>query len=339
MNMREEAQRKDRLAALLAAIESGTQTREEVFSVIYALLGNGESVPPRLELCSLNYILQENPRQVSVKQRMVSVYNLLGETPPEELRELAEGYIQEEHAANHQEALREYAAKVGYKDFDPAFFPLFEAVRAYTMTSAERLYSLWSCVRYLHARGRKGDFMEVGVWRGGSMMLAAMTLRQLKADDRPLWLYDTFTGLPRPDEALDTDILDNRAIDGWLPRSFDGRTSAWAYADEEEVRANMRETGYPEELVHFIAGKVEDTIPAVLPEKIALLRIDTDFYSSYKHTLEYAYDRLVPGGICILDDYGHFRGARKAVDEFLDQRGLCVLMHRPDYSCRIFVKE
>lgn len=339
MEIRKKEGLEERLAGVLDRIESGVQTREEVFSVIYALMEKGRSVPPRLELCSLKYLLEDDPQQKSVKQRMVAVYNLLGEVPSEELaQELVADYIQEEHATNHQQVLQEYAAKVGCKDLDPAFFPLLGAVRAYTMTSAERLYALWSCVRYLHGRGREGDFMEVGVWRGGSMMLAAMTLRQL-GGKRHLWLYDTFSGLPRPDEALDTDILNNRAIDGWLPRSFDGRTSAWAYADEREVRENMRKTGYPDELLHFVAGKVEDTIPGTLPEKIALLRIDTDFYSSYRHTLEHAYDRLVPGGICILDDYGHFCGARKAVDDFLEQRQLCVLMHRPDYSCRVFVKE
>lgn len=326
---------------IIKHIEDGTATRNEIFTATSYMMDNRMSIPPALELKSLEYLIADYPNNVQFKRRMVSVYNLLKKTPPEALAiELTPEYIQEEYNTNFQESMQEYSDKVGYKDFDADFFPLLEYVRNYTMTSVERLYALWNCIGYLCGRQREGDFMEVGVWRGGSMMLAAFELlRRKEREMRHIWLYDTFTGLPRPNETLDTDILGNRAIDGWLPRNFADDTSVWAYASEEEVRSNMDKTGYPSSFLHFIAGKVEKTIPDVIPEKIALLRVDTDFYSSYKHTLEYVYDHVVEGGIVILDDYGHFCGARKAVDEFLKKRKICALMHRPDYSCRIFVKE
>ena len=100
----------------------------------------------------------------------------------------------------------------------------------------------------------------------------------------------------------------------------------------------MASTGYPSERVHFIKGPVEQTLPDSKHERIALLRLDTDFYESTRAELEHLYPRLVPGGVLILDDYGHWQGARQAVDEYIDQQGLAVLMHRIDYACRVITK-
>ena len=86
--------------------------------------------------------------------------------------------------------------------------------------------------------------------------------------------------------------------------------------NEEGVRELLIGTGYPEEQLHFVRGPVEQTIPDEAPEHLALLRLDTDWYESTRHELEHLFPRLVPGGVLILDDYGHWDGARKAVDEF-----------------------
>ncbi len=100
----------------------------------------------------------------------------------------------------------------------------------------------------------------------------------------------------------------------------------------------MASTGYPEERLHFVKGKVEETIPGDLPGKIALLRLDTDWYESTRHELEHLWPLLVPGGVLIIDDYGHWAGARRAVDEFFADRVDAPLLNRVDYTARVGVK-
>jgi hypothetical protein len=106
----------------------------------------------------------------------------------------------------------------------------------------------------------------------------------------------------------------------------------------EDVRANLASTGYPPERVHYVQGKVEDTIPANLPDSIALLRLDTDWYESTLHELRYVYPLLVSGGVLVIDDYGHWQGARKAVDEYFGGSSAQVYLHRVDNTARLLVK-
>ena len=101
----------------------------------------------------------------------------------------------------------------------------------------------------------------------------------------------------------------------------------------------LYETGYPEEKIHFVQGRVEETIPASAPDSISLLRLDTDWYESTKHELVHLFPRLSPSGVIIIDDYGHWKGCRKAVDEYFDTGDHPqLLLNRVDYSCRIAVK-
>jgi hypothetical protein len=95
----------------------------------------------------------------------------------------------------------------------------------------------------------------------------------------------------------------------------------WAVAGIDDVREGMAETGYPADRVHLHPGLVEDTVPEQAPDTIALLRLDTDWYSSTKHELEHLYTRLSPGGVLILDDYSDWEGARKATDDWLEATG------------------
>lgn len=100
----------------------------------------------------------------------------------------------------------------------------------------------------------------------------------------------------------------------------------------------MLRTGYPAENLRLVKGRVEDTLQGTIPDQIALLRLDTDWYESTYHELVHLYPRLVQGGVLILDDYGHWRGAREAVDQYFAENEICLLLHRVDYSCRIGVK-
>jgi hypothetical protein len=165
-------------------------------------------------------------------------------------------------------------------------------------------------------------------------MAAALALLDLK-DRRDLYLYDTFEGMTPPTE---TDV-DYKGTSASALLANEARTEDsiwWAYAPLDAVRAAMTSTGYPEDRIHFVKGPVEETIPAHAADSIALLRLDTDWYQSTRHELEHLYPRLVPGGVLIIDDYGHHMGCKKAVDEYFADAP--VLLHRIDYSGRMVVK-
>jgi O-methyltransferase len=138
--------------------------------------------------------------------------------------------------------------------------------------------------------------------------------------------------MTRPTEMDSPDVLSE-----WNKRRRSG--SSWMEASIEDVKQNMLSTGYPTEQLHFIKGDVQETIPATVPDRIALLRLDTDWYASTLHELQHLYPLLVPGGVLIIDDYGHFDGARQAVDEYFAEQGTPILLHRLDYTGRMIVKQ
>ena len=222
-------------------------------------------------------------------------------------------------------------------DLDPRTVETIRAVRPYTMTSELRLAALCDAVRHVVASGIEGDIVECGVWRGGSMMAVARTLLQLGTADRQLWLFDTFEGMTEPGDA---DISLHGESASALMRSSDREdpASVWCRATLPEVEAALRGTGYDPARMHFVQGRVEDTLPARAPARIALLRLDTDWYESTRHELAHLYPRLSVGGVLIVDDYGHWQGARRAVDEYLEQQGAALLLHRIDYTGRSAVK-
>lgn len=210
-----------------------------------------------------------------------------------------------------------------------------EFVRGHTMTSPERVRALCDAVVHVTRHRVPGAFVECGVWRGGSMMAAARTLLGLGVRDRDLYLFDTFEGMPPPTDA-DRDAHGSPARDR-LAAAGD-HEDIWAKAPLDGVRQALRSTGYDEARIHYVVGKVEDTVPAQAPAQIALLRLDTDWYESTRHEWEHLYPRLAPGGIVIVDDYGHWQGARKATDEYLAAHGIPLLLHRIDDTGRIAVK-
>lgn len=221
-------------------------------------------------------------------------------------------------------------------DFDNASVELIRAVRPYTMTSGERIFALRQAVKYVVSNNVPGDFVECGVWKGGSMMAVAMTLLETGCCDRDLLLFDTFDGMPPPME-VDRDFQGARAAD--LLAAQDKQTSdVWAYSPLNEVKAALAKTGYDMARVALVQGKVEETLPQRAPANIALLRLDTDWYESTRHELVHLYPRLSVGGVLIIDDYGHWQGARRAVDEYIAENRLKVLLNRIDETGRICVK-
>jgi hypothetical protein len=222
-------------------------------------------------------------------------------------------------------------------DFTAGDAALVRSVRPYTMTSPERISALVNAVRWLVDEKVGGAFVECGVWRGGSMMAVARTLLAAGVDDRELCLFDTFEGMTAP-TAADQDFRGRRAEGKFLRTRRGANSSDWCRATLAEVRANLARTGYPPARVRYVKGRVEETVPESAPDQIALLRLDTDWYESTKHELVHLWPRLVPGGICILDDYGYWAGCRQAVDEYVAEQGLRVLMHRVDDTGRLIVK-
>jgi hypothetical protein len=208
-------------------------------------------------------------------------------------------------------------------------------VKTFTLTSVPRIATLLNAVHYISASKIPGDIAECGVWRGGSMMAVALALQAHLDTGRDLYLYDTFEGMSEP--TRHDRSHDGVAAERQLDETARG-TGVWCRATLEDVRANMLSTGYPGERIHLIKGKVEDTIPGTLPRQLALLRLDTDWYESTKHELTHLFPLLHPNGVLLLDDYGHWLGARKAVDEYFSEKNLNVFLHRIDTTGRLLVK-
>lgn len=218
------------------------------------------------------------------------------------------------------------------------FIELYKLCSPYTMTSIERMYSLYKATLYVLNNDIKGDFVECGVWRGGSPMLIAKMLANRNIRDRKIYLYDTFEGMSAPTEN-DVNFRGKDAASLMEQSADQKETSVWCLADLREVTRNMGLTGYPADNIIYVQGKVEDTIPSTVPSNpIALLRLDTDWYESTWHELVHLYPRLTNKGVLIIDDYGHWEGCRKAVDEYFEKEKVGMLLNRIDYTGRIGVK-
>jgi O-methyltransferase len=221
-------------------------------------------------------------------------------------------------------------------DYDDEAKEIVRAVRPWTMTGADKVYALIQAVRYVTRHQIPGDVVECGVWRGGSMQAAARTLLSVGDTTRELYLFDTFEGMPPPGER-DIRRSDDRSAEELMAEEARERSLVWAVATLEDVQDGFAQIPYPSERIHFVKGRVEETIPSEAPERISILRLDTDWYDSTRHELEHLYPRLSPGGVLLLDDYGYWEGAREAVDEFLEQTGERLLLVRMA-SGRVAVK-
>jgi hypothetical protein len=212
---------------------------------------------------------------------------------------------------------------------------ILRTAQPFTMTSLDRLAAVILAVRHVVQCGIPGDLAECGVWRGGSMMAAALTLKSLGDTSRTLYLYDTYEGMATPTGR-------DRSFDGHQAESLlsmeQPGTGIWCRASLDDVRHNLFSTGYPADKLVFVEGRVEETIPAQMPPLLSLLRLDTDWYESTRHELAHLYPRLSGGGVLIIDDYGHWQGARAAVDEYFARQPAPIFLHRIDYTGRIAIK-
>ena len=222
-------------------------------------------------------------------------------------------------------------------DFNKTDIEIIKSVKPFTLTSIERRFALIQAVNYIIKNKIAGDIVECGVWKGGSIMAVTKTLLELKSYDKELYLFDTFEGIPKPTE-FDVSYKDKLAIKEFEDQKIDNNSSDWLRIELDEVKKNVFSTGYNKEKFHFIKGKVEDTIPKNSPETISILRLDTDWYDSTRHELIHLFPRLVRGGIVIIDDYGFWRGAKKAVDEYFEENNILILLNRIDTTGVIGIK-
>lgn len=217
------------------------------------------------------------------------------------------------------------------------FLDSFHKNKEFTMTSILRMYGLYHALKYVLDNDIEGDIVECGVWKGGSMMLVADILLNRGIKDKKLWLYDTFAGMSEP---TDKDLhagFQEKAFFKWKRRQKTSHNT-WCYSPIEDVERNMLSTTYPEDCMNLIKGKVEDTIPNVIPKKISLLHLDTDWYESSYHELVHLFPLLSKNAVLIVDDYGFWQGAREAVDQYFKENNIKLLFNRIDYTGRLFIK-
>lgn len=212
---------------------------------------------------------------------------------------------------------------------------LLGAARGLSMTAPVAQWELIQAIRYIEGNRIPGDIVECGVWRGGNLVIAGL-LRQRMGFDRKLWAFDTFAGMTAPSSADFKPAEDLDVEEKFASLNRDDHND-WCMASEEEVLHNFKSRVGTSDL-RTVKGPVEETLkrPENLPEQIAILRLDTDFYESTKAEMEILYPRLAKGGVLIVDDYGEWAGARKAVDEYF--AGQPVWLHYVTHTVRLMIK-
>jgi len=209
------------------------------------------------------------------------------------------------------------------KPFDPAFRTEGKdwPPQAHTMVGLLRLNNLQECVQTALDENIPGDFIETGVWRGGSTILMRAILKANGITNRTVWVADSFQGLPRPDAELypadKDDILYSYPA---LAVSLD------------RVRENFNRYGLLDDQVQFLKGWFKDTLPDAPPAPLAVVRLDGDMYESTMDGLNNLYPRLSPGGFLIVDDYGCIPACKQAIHDYRDKHGIHENIHTVDWT-------
>lgn len=223
--------------------------------------------------------------------------------------------------------------KSGFQDeynsgIDGELESMIQTVRDNTMLARPGLLSLYHQVLFCEQRGLEGDFVECGVWKGGAVGLMAQVNLKHGKTRRNLHLFDSYEEICEPDEDVDGDRAINEAKawskSGGSKGNLTPLTGFYDHMGGPGTIENNRQLlidkiGYPEKNIHFHKGWFQDTLPkdADQIDKIALLRLDADWFASTKICIDYLFDKVVNGGFVIFDDYGTYEGCQKAVDEFL----------------------
>ena len=215
---------------------------------------------------------------------------------------------------------------------------LMDKVKNFTLTNDERIWLLIQALKIINKNQIKGDIVECGVWKGGNLILLSELCQKFRLDKKILG-FDTFEGMTEPTN-YDFNFYNKSAKKNMekYKNNKDDKDSFWAVNSLEDTKKNIQlNTTYKN--FKLIKGDVLKTLDQKenLPSSISLLRLDTDFYESTKKELEILYPLLNKGGILIIDDYGHWKGCRKAVDEYFKDKNLNFFMC--DFSCRFMIKD
>jgi hypothetical protein len=223
----------------------------------------------------------------------------------------------------------------GYDLEDEARGPIGQVV-ASTQLSYERLVTLYEQVVYVDRLKLAGALVECGVWRGGAAALMAIANMRPGSVPRTLHLFDSFQGMPEPRPERDG----QNAIDLLGAPGSSLRSAGVNVASQTDVEALLARVGFPPERVRIYPGWFQDTLRSARLQigPIALLRLDGDFYDSTRVALESLYDLVIPRGVVVIDDYGHFAGCREATNEFLAAHDPDLYLHHVDYSGRYLIK-
>ena len=208
----------------------------------------------------------------------------------------------------------------------------------YTMTSPDRIFALMASINFIIQHNVAGDFVESGVWRGGNLILFQKFIEKYNLDKK-IYAYDTFEGMSEPGK-IDETFKGESSID-LLNKLFKKKTDRKeniliADCSIEQVQENFKKFSNINNLI-CIKGEVEKTLnfKENLPNKISILRLDTDWYSSTKKELEVLFPLLEKNGILILDDYGFWKGHRKAVDEYFSDKKVTIF--KIDFNGRMVI--
>ena len=236
----------------------------------------------------------------------------------------------------------------GYVYEDDAFAAI-QVISSNTLLPYEPLVTLYEQAVYCERNNIEGAFVECGTWKGGAMGI--MALANLKFGDhrRHLHLFDAFEEICQPDENFDDKELVEEVKKLTKIKQFNKELSPLTgiydqYGGPGTLDINKKlleeKIQYPPDFLHYHVGWFEHTVPADAGkiEKIAILRLDGDWYSSTKVCLDHLYDKVVKGGIVIIDDYGYNTGCKKAVDDFLAQLNAFPLINYVNEHCRYFFK-
>lgn len=229
-------------------------------------------------------------------------------------------------------------ARFGYEE-EREIKEAVRVVKSHTMTTFQRLASLWLQLRYLDRYSVAGSMVECGVWKGGAAgMMALAHLRSHRPPFRKLHLFDSWEGLPEPLARVDgagAKVYSHGRASGSLTS-----IGQCVSSQEEAVELIEQRIGYPHELIHYYKGWFQNTVAESAAEvgDIALLRLDGDWYESTRLCIEQFYPRVKKYGVVVIDDYGYWEGCRRAVDEYIARLPEPVLLSHVDPSCRYWIK-
>ena len=210
---------------------------------------------------------------------------------------------------------------------------ILKEITNFSMSTPANHWAIIQSLKHIKENDIKGDIVECGVWRGGNLILFKKIIDKLNLEKK-IFAFDTFEGMPEPGKE-DFDLKNINAEK--IYKNYKKKDLKWCFSNIDEVKSNVSKffkNDYKN--FNFIEGKVEETLmyEENLPQSISLLRLDTDFYDSIKKSLEVLYPRLVKGGVLIIDDYGQWKGARKAVDEYFKTKPFLFYV---DHTCRLFI--